>query len=74
MKVNNYIYTDSETIKNNEDILNTKRVSIILCKLIDEFSKFNALPFYLHKNFYTLFFIYTRGQDPLLQDIYFIKF
>ena len=22
MKVNNYIYTDSETIKNNEDILN----------------------------------------------------
>lgn len=20
------------------------------------------------------FFIYTRGQDPLLQDIYFIKF
>lgn len=23
MKVNNYIYTDSETIKNNEDILNT---------------------------------------------------
>ena len=30
------------------------RVYIILCKLIDEFSKFNALPFYLHKNFYTL--------------------
>ena len=23
MKVNNYIYTDSEIIKNNEDILNT---------------------------------------------------
>lgn len=30
------------------------RVYIILCKLIDEFSKFNTLPFYLHKNFYTL--------------------
>ena len=33
MKINNYIYTDSEIIKNNEDILNTnestgyKRVS-----------------------------------------------
>ena len=25
-----------------------------MCKLIDEFSKFNTLPFYLHKNFYTL--------------------
>ena len=23
MKINNYIYTDSEIIKNNEDILNT---------------------------------------------------
>ena len=23
MKVNNYIYTDSEIIKNNEDVLNT---------------------------------------------------
>ena len=23
MRINNYIYTDSETIKNNEDILNT---------------------------------------------------
>ncbi|WP_295726950.1 hypothetical protein, partial [uncultured Leptotrichia sp.] len=27
---------------------------IILCKLIDEFSKFNTLLIYLHKNFYTL--------------------
>nr|DAX24415.1 MAG TPA: hypothetical protein [Caudoviricetes sp.] len=37
--------------------LEFKRVYIILCKLIDEFSKFNALPFYLHKNFYTLEFL-----------------
>ena len=34
MKINNYIYTDSEIIKNNEDILNTnERVYRILCKL-----------------------------------------
>ena len=25
MKINNYIYTDSEIIKNNEDILNTNK-------------------------------------------------
>ena len=38
------------------------RVYIILCKLIDEFSKFNTLPFYLHKNFYTLEFSWKLIQ------------
>ena len=42
-------------IKYKEKVTYRTRVYIILCKLIDEFSKFNALPFYLHKNFYTLY-------------------
>ena len=42
------------------------RVYIILCKLIDEFSKFNALPFYLHKNFYTLWNVgYENNKNKL---------
>ena len=35
---------------------------IILCKLIDEFSKFNTLSFYLHKNFYTLKYVAKKLQ------------
>ena len=34
-----------------------KRVSRILCKLIDKSSKFSTSPFYLYKNFYTLYLI-----------------
>ena len=45
------LFEDDEILK--EIMKTAERVYIILCKLIDEFSKFNALPFYLHKNFYT---------------------
>ena len=40
-------------------IFGSVRMSIILCKLIDEFSKFNTLLFCLHKNFY----IFESGRN-----------
>jgi len=51
----NFIYGNyGNEIKGKLVLTEIERMSIILCKLIDEFSKFNTLLIYLHKNFYTL--------------------
>ena len=51
MMIQKYIKDDK---KINNNFIKIWRVSRILCKLIDKFSKFSTLLFYLHKNFYTL--------------------
>ena len=80
MKVNNYIYTDSETIKNNEDILNTNENtgyyeislkddnSLLILKKVDERTEENIPDNNFNISFYNKLKEYFNPLEIILED------
>ena len=80
MKVNNYIYTDSEIIKNNEDILNTNEStgyyeislkddnSLLILKKVDEKTEENIPDNNFNISFYNKLKEYFNPLEIILED------
>ena len=80
MKINNYIYTDSEIIKNNEDILNTNEStgyyeislkddnSLLILKKVDEKTEENIPDNNFNISFYNKLKEYFNPLEIILED------
>lgn len=80
MKINNYIYTDSEIIKNNEDILNTNEStryyeislkddnSLLILKKVDERTEENIPDNNFNISFYNKLKEYFNPLEIILED------